>query len=215
MFAMATSIRRAQAVYACLNPLGDPGDPSQPINPNFFVPPASDGEVHAVGNNALADDLTTAFGPDNQPYFGGQRMVNSFGSPPGSTCQYGVAAVHLEEQRLDVAGRCLRAQSLERLRQCRAELRLRVGPGHPAQRTIVRHGQYLYTGPLGGTIMQFKVTVDPVSGQTTYLSRTIFPAPARPPVLGVADDLKSLMVFDRSVRGRPGRRRGRDQAPAV
>ncbi len=40
MFAMATSIRRAQFVYACLNPLGDPGDPSQPINPNFFVQPA-------------------------------------------------------------------------------------------------------------------------------------------------------------------------------
>jgi hypothetical protein len=33
MFAMITSTRNQQAVFACLNPLGDPGDPSQA--PNF------------------------------------------------------------------------------------------------------------------------------------------------------------------------------------
>ena len=81
---MATSIRRDQAVRACLNPLGNPGDPSTAINPNFFVPPASSVKCMVVGSNNLAVDLTTAFGPDNQPYFGGQRIVNSFDSQPGS-----------------------------------------------------------------------------------------------------------------------------------
>jgi hypothetical protein len=38
MFAMATSNTRTQSVYACLNPLGDPGDITKPINPNFTVP---------------------------------------------------------------------------------------------------------------------------------------------------------------------------------
>ncbi len=47
MFAMATSIRRAQYVYACLNPLGDPGDPSTADQPELLRPAGRFGEVHA------------------------------------------------------------------------------------------------------------------------------------------------------------------------
>jgi hypothetical protein len=88
--AIATSTRRLQAVFACLNPLGDPGDPSKPINPNFVVPSASTVQCMSVGNNNLSVDETTAVGPDNQPYFAGQRsggggFVTSFGNPPGGT----------------------------------------------------------------------------------------------------------------------------------
>ncbi len=38
-----------------------------------------------IGNNNLAVDLATAFGPDNQPYFGGQRIVTSFDGQPGGS----------------------------------------------------------------------------------------------------------------------------------
>jgi hypothetical protein len=37
-FAMASSDKKLQTVFACLNPLGDPGDPTKPINPNFTIP---------------------------------------------------------------------------------------------------------------------------------------------------------------------------------
>ena len=65
---------------------------------------------------------------------------------------------------------------------------------------IISHGSYMYAGPLAGTVVQFKVTVDPVSGLSQYAFRTYVTGLA--PVagtlttgLGVADDLKSLMVF--------------------
>ena len=83
MFAIATSIRRAQAVYACLNPLGDPGDPNEADQPELLRPAGLSVKCMVVGSNNLAADLTTTFGPDNQPYFGGQRIVNSFDSQPG------------------------------------------------------------------------------------------------------------------------------------
>jgi len=52
MFAIATSMKKRQYVYACLNPLGDPGDPRQPIDPNFSVPPASQVKCMQVGRVA-------------------------------------------------------------------------------------------------------------------------------------------------------------------
>ena len=129
MFAMATSIRRAQHVYACLNPLGDPGDPSKPINPNFFVPPASSVQCMQVGSNNLAVDLTTAFGPDNQPYFGGQRIVNaprcvnSFDSQPAERSKSAWPNCIWQTQRLRVAGRCVRAPPANGCGNAAAELR--------------------------------------------------------------------------------------------
>src|SRR5262249_18033135 len=78
--AIARSLTRDLRVWGCLNPLGDPGDPSLPINPYFFVAPGSEVPCMEVGSNNLTADLTTTFGPDNQPYFGGQRVINTFNS---------------------------------------------------------------------------------------------------------------------------------------
>jgi len=60
-------------------------DPSQPIDPNFSIPPASQVKCMIIGFNGLQVDLTTIFGPDNQPYFGGQRTVNTFNADPGGS----------------------------------------------------------------------------------------------------------------------------------
>jgi hypothetical protein len=87
MFAVATSIRRATFVYACFNPLGDPGPITKPINPTFFVPSGNAVPCMQVGSNGLKQDSTTAFGPDNQPYFGGQRVVTTFDGEPGGTAR--------------------------------------------------------------------------------------------------------------------------------
>jgi hypothetical protein len=67
MFAIATSIARTTPpIFACLNPLGDPGDPSVPINPNFAIPPPNQVKCMSIGSGAAS---ASAFGPDNKPYF--------------------------------------------------------------------------------------------------------------------------------------------------
>jgi len=68
---------------------------------------------------------------------------------------------------------------------------------------MIRHGQYIYASttntqlgsPSGTTVVQFKVTVDPVSGLSQYRFRGYITG--LPPVtgLGVADDLQSLMIY--------------------
>jgi hypothetical protein len=218
MFAMATSIRRAQFVYACLNPLGDPGDPQQPITNatlSVFANSAIASQVKCMqsGNNNLAVDLTTAFGPDNQPYFGGQRIVNSYNGQPGGTlttawpqCLFlGIGGLPGTLQgnlkavfNAHSANHCGNAQpnfgfSSALVTQPQAII------GH----TNARGDRYIYTGPLGGTIVQFKVTVDPFSGISQYSFRTVLTGVSLNTGLGLADDLiysggngdGSLMIF--------------------
>jgi len=84
MFAVAVSDRRTQQeIWACIDPLGNPGDPAKPLNPTFFVPNASAVWCGGIGNTGLGTNLATSFGPDNQPYFGGQSVVNTFLGIPG------------------------------------------------------------------------------------------------------------------------------------
>jgi hypothetical protein len=210
MFAAVTSIRRAQGIYVCLNPLGDPGDITKPINTNFFVPPASSVKCMSVGNNNLAVDLTTAFGPDNQPYFGGQRIVNSFDSQPGSNpvtnavpsawpqCIYnGAGAVGATQMAMlqdtfnkHSGGHCGNAQPNFGFGSA-----LVTQPSAIISHVAANGDGYMYTGPLGGTVDQFKVTVDSISGLSNYAFRTYLTGISLTSGLGIADDLKSLMVF--------------------
>ena len=62
----------------------------------------------------------------------------------------------------------------------------------------ISHGSYIYVAPIGGgTVLQFKVTVDPVSRLSQYVSRTYaLGLPLLATGLGVADDLQSLMAFN-------------------
>jgi hypothetical protein len=202
-FAIATSIRRAQGIYACYNPLGDPGDITKPINPFFFVPPASSVKCMTVGNNNLAVDLATAFGPDNQPYFGGQRIVNSFDSQPGSSVNNAVPSAWPQciyngagTTSLAVAfnnhsgGHCGNAQPNFGFSSA-----LVTQPSALISHVAKNGDMYMYTGPLGGTVDQLKLTVDPISGLTNYRFRTFLTGVSLTSGLGVADDLQSLMVL--------------------
>jgi hypothetical protein len=206
MFAMVTSIRRQQSVMACLNPLGDPGDPSKPINAHYFIPAPSTVKCMAIGNNNLAVDLTTAFGPDNQPYFGGQRIVTSFNSQPGSSannpspsawpqCTFqGVGGLtgSLMNQMQTVfnnhsAGHCGNAAPNFGFSSA-----LVTQPQALIPHVAKNGDMYMYTGPLGGTVVQFKLTVDPDSGFTNYFFRTYLTGVSLTTGLGVADDLTYL-----------------------
>jgi hypothetical protein len=208
MFAMATSLRRNPNVFVCLNPLGDAGDPSLPIDPNFSVPPASQVKCMIIGTNGLAVDLTTAFGPDNQPYFGGVGSVTSFNGDPGGSaatawpqCIFnGFAFANPPPTTL--MGKLQAVFNAKSTLHC-GKAQPNIGASAAAitqPQAIISHGLYMYAPTTSGAVVQFKVTTDPVSGLSQYASRTY--ATGLAPVagtittgLGVADDLQSLMVF--------------------
>jgi hypothetical protein len=221
MFAIATSDRRSPNVYACLNPLGDPGDPSLPIDPNFSIPPASQVKCMIVGTNGLAVDLTTAFGPGNQPYFGGQTGVNSFNADPGGSaatawpqCTFN-GFVFANPPPTTLMGKLQAVFNAHSANHC-GSAQPNVGSSSAAitqTQAIISHGSYMYVPTRSGTVVQFKVTTDPVSGLSQYAFRTYATGLSPPtsfgpaPVtgLGVADDLQSLMVFtDLSAIGSAG-----------
>ena len=191
-------MKRLTAVYACYNPLGDPGDPTKPINPNFFVPPAAQVSCMQVGSNNMPANLTTAFGPDNQPYFGGRRVVMSFNSQPGGPFR-------------SAWPNCISANSglvgatLDQAFKNPLAFTNGCGPAQPnfgftsalvtQPSAMIPHGDYMYTGPVGGTIVQFKVSVDPISHLSQYKFRTFVSGLSIVTGLGIANDLKSLMVY--------------------
>jgi hypothetical protein len=189
--AIATSDARSTAVFACLNPLGDPGDPTKPINPTFAVPSAGTVKCMSVGSNGLVKDLTTQFGPDGQPYFGGQRTMNSFGSDPGGTAKTAwPQCIFANSTSLAAA---FASKSGNGCGIATANFAF-VSALQPS--TVIHHGQYMYVGPqAAGSITQIKVTTNPISGVSTYKSRTYLSGVPVTTGLGVADDLKSLMVY--------------------
>jgi len=193
-FALFTSIRRLNTVFGCLNPLGDPGLPSQPINPNFVVPSAGSVLCMGIGNNNLQVDLTDSFGPDNQPYFGGQRVVNTFNSNPGGNfptawpnCiwQTNGSVSLLDAFQHNRQGGCNNAFGNSGFLSA-----LITQP-----QALVTHGQYMYSSSIGGVVTQFKVSVDPISGFSSYQFRNYVSGLPLVTGVGVADDLKSLMVY--------------------
>jgi hypothetical protein len=210
-FAIATSIRRKPYIFACLNPLGDPGNPNGPLpDVNTFLSSQNPRNVHCmqVGNNAMQVNLTTAFGPDNQPYFGGQRVVNSFGSPPGGPSNFAWPnCIWQNNGSTSLAD----AFANGRANGCgNAVANFGFSSANIIQpQTLIRHiasngDKYMYTGPVGGTVVQFKVTQDS-SGFSRYTFRTYVTGLSITTGIGVADDLGSLMLYsDPSAIGAAG-----------
>jgi len=205
MFAVATSSKHQTSVFACLNPLGNPGDPSLPINPNFSVAAGNLVKCMSVGNNGLNADFATAFGPDNQPYFDGQRAVNSFNSTPG-----GSAAAAWPQCIFNgfgfpppvpttLMGKLQAVFNANSANHCGSALPngAFAAAAITQSQALISHGSYIYSslGP-GGGVVQFKVTVNPALGTSVYKFRTYLSGSV-PLItgLGVADDLGSLMVF--------------------
>jgi hypothetical protein len=208
-FAIATSKQRDLRVWGCLNPLGDPGDPTLAINPFFFVPPGSEVLCMQVGSNNLATDLTTAFGPDNQPYFGGQRVVNTFNSVPGSSDLVPIATAWPNCLWQTVGAASLFDAFLN-------DFQNGCGSAQPnfaftaalitQPNAIISHGKYMYAGPIGGTVYQFLVKVNPITGFSEYRFRTLVTGLSIVTGLGTDDALQSLFIYsDPTAIGLSGR----------
>jgi hypothetical protein len=224
-FAFAVSNRRSQSqIWACIDPLGNPGDPAKPLNPGFFVPDASSVFCGGVGQTGLATNLATGFGPDNQPYFGGQRVINTFLNTPGGTqggawpqcIHFGGAAPNVSGFALHDAiladlsssayqtssgaqnvGRTTLANTANKCGSMTANAgftsALITQPSSLTSHVAADGTGYIYTGPLGGLVIQAHLGKDLV-GRTTYKTRTYLSGISLSTGLGVADDLGSLMV---------------------
>jgi hypothetical protein len=223
-YVFAVSNRRSsQQVWACIDPLGNPGDPAKPLDPGFFVPDASTVFCGGIGNSGLATNLASAFGPDGQPYFGGQRVVNTFLNTPGGT-QGGTwpQCIHFGGGAPNVSGFALHDAILADLSSSTYQVPNKTVPGALQANTANKCGTatanagftsalvtqpsamvphvaadgtgYIYSGPLGGTVVQMHLGKDLV-GRTTYKFRTYLTGISLSTGQGVASDLKSLMVM--------------------
>src|SRR5262249_42733039 len=149
-----------------------------PIDPNFSVSPANTVPCMQVGNNGLAADLTTTFGPDDQPYFGGARAVNSFnpGSGGSAPTPWPQGRFHrfpfANPPPTTLMGKLAVVFNAHSANHCGAAVPNVGFAGVSQPEAIISHGSYMYAGPLGGTTLQLKVTVDPVSGLSQYANRT-------------------------------------------
>jgi hypothetical protein len=224
-FAMAVSNRRGQQeIWACIDPLGNPGDPAKPLDPGFFVPDASSVFCGGIGQSGLATNLASTFGPDGQPYIGGQRVVNTFLNTPGGA-QGGTwpQCIHFGGGPIPAG---TTAQQLHDLILADLASSTYQKPGNPNGGTVANTANkcgtmtanagftsalitqpssltshvaadgtgYIYTGPLGGLVIQAHLGKDLV-GRTTYKTRQYLSGISLSTGLGVADDLGSLMVM--------------------
>jgi hypothetical protein len=158
-----------------------------------------------VGNNNLVVDLTTAFGPDDQPYFGGQRTVDTFDSDPGGLfptawpqCIFN-GFVFATPPPTTLIGKLEAVFNAHSANHCsNAVPNIAFAPNPVIQpNDIISHGSFMYTGGTAQPVVQVKVTANP-NGTSRYALRTYASGIAGVTGLGVADDLKSLMVFTNS-----------------
>jgi hypothetical protein len=152
-----------------------------------------------VGQNNLPADLTTAVGPDSQPYFAGQRVPNggfvtSFGNPPGGIAKSAWPnCIWQNNGSLSLAD----AFAHNRTNGCgnAASNSALVSPSITQTTVLASHGSYMYLGTNLGPVVQIKVTTNPISGLSSYALRTYVTGLSTISSVGVADDLGSLMVF--------------------
>jgi hypothetical protein len=166
-----------------------------------------------IGSNGLQVDLTTQFGPDNQPYFGGQRTMNTYNATPGGTA---VSAYPQCIYQGDPNVPFPNAAANHNPTQINANLVFEFGKksaGHCGNAfansgftsalitqpdTIAADANgYMYTASVGGPVVQFKV--DTSAGFSQYKFRNYLNNPTGIVTgIGVATDthgVKSLMVF--------------------
>ena len=92
-YVIATSIRRNPNVWMCNMPFGDPGRiDSPPVDNATFaqsydtlaINPNAVKCLTSVATTGLSVTLSNLFGPDGQPYVGGQSGLRAIGANPGS-----------------------------------------------------------------------------------------------------------------------------------
>ena len=197
-FLLGGSSRNNDNVFACLNPLGDPGDPLQPLPDIATFGSSTDagGRISTgvkcmqIGQGGDSRIKGLAIGADGQPYMAGLNITSNFTNFPAC-----IAA----GTNFTIA-QAFAANSQNHCGKATPNAILNTSPdGTVAIRvetfTLVSHGQYLYRGLKGGVVYQAKVGAKGVTAQRFF--GTGFTTPTG---IGFSEDngstSASTMVYD-------------------
>jgi hypothetical protein len=148
-YLLGASSRTNDTVFACKNPLGDPGDLTQPINMAAFALSTDTSlknttgvQCGQIGHGGDSRVKALAVGADGQPYMGGLNFISNFTNFPAcidqplATNPNHCVATRNPFLNADPTGAAAKAET----------------------QALVSHGQYLYRALKGGAVYQAKVT---------------------------------------------------------
>jgi hypothetical protein len=193
-YLLGGSSNNNDTVFACRNPLGDPGDPTQPLPSMAAFGVTQDASQNnttgvqcmQIGQGGDSRVKGLAIGADGQPYIAGVNIVSNFTNFP---------ACITTGTNFTIA-QAFAAKSTNHCGIATPNKVINTDPSGVAIRNetfaLVSHGQYLYRALKGGIVYQVKV--DPVKGATAMrFYATTF---ANPFGVGFSEGLKSTMVYD-------------------
>jgi hypothetical protein len=202
-YLLGGSSRSNDAVFACRNPLGDPGDPSQPLPDiaTFAVTTDTSQNNKAgvqcmqIGHGGDGRVKGLAVGADGQPYIGGINIMSNFTDFPACiAANFGVPAGTTTDQAIALA---FAAHSANHCGTATPNPILNTAPdGVTAIRletqALTSHGQYLYRGVKGGAVYQAKVTAAGVTEPQRFFATGL----ANPTGIGFDEGFESIMLYD-------------------
>ena len=209
-YLLGGSSRTNDAVFACRNPLGDPGDLTQPIDtPDFLQAFALSTDTSfnnktgvqcmQIGQGGDTRVKGLAFGADGQPYIAGVGIMSNFTTFPACiAANFGVPAGTTIDQAIAFA---FQANSQNHCGNATPNTILNTSPDGTTAikaetQALVSHGNYLYRAIKGGAT--FQANVDPTTGVTSQ--RFFATGLANPTGIGFSQDngtpAASTMLYD-------------------
>jgi len=209
-YLLGASSKTNDAVFACRNPLGDPGDLTQPIDtPDFLQTFALSTDTSfnnktgvqcmQIGQGGDSRVKGLAIGADGQPYIGGVNIMSSFTNFPACiAANFGVPLGTTTDQAIVLA---FQANSQNHCGTAPPNKVLNTAPDGVTAikvetQALVSHGNYLYRAIKGGAT--FQANVDPTTGVTSQ--RFFATGLANPTGIGFSQDngtpAASTMLYD-------------------
>jgi hypothetical protein len=200
-YLLGGSSKNNDAVFACRNPLGDPGDPRQPLPDVQTFAVTTDASPNnktgvqcmQIGQGGDSRVLGLAVGADGQPYIGGLNVISNFTNFPVCIAS-GIGGIPAGTDPISVA---FANHSANHCGTATRNAFLNAAPDgvtavKAETQALVSHGQYLYRAIKGGAIYQAKVTAtgvtEPVRPFATGLTN--------PTGIGFDEGFQSIMLYD-------------------
>ena len=196
-YLLGGSSRNNDNIFACRNPLGDPGDLTKPINLTAFATSADPFSVQCmqIGQGGDSRVKGLAIGADGQPYIGGLNVMSNFTNFPACIAGTGLT---IAQSFPNHPNNCGKATPNKFLNQDPLGAALKA-----ETQALVSHGQYLYRAIKGGAVYQAKVTatgvVQPVrqfAGKLTSPTGIGFDEGTLPSPLTSATPFPSIVLYD-------------------
>jgi hypothetical protein len=202
-YLLGGSSRNNDAVFACRNPLGDPGDPSQPLPDVGTFAVTTDASQNnktgvqcmQIGQGGDGRVKGLALGADGQPYIGGINIMSNFTTFPACiAANFGVPAGTTTDQAIALA---FAAHSANHCGIAPPNKILNTAPDGVTAikvetQALVSHGQYLYRGVKGGNVFEAKITATGVTEPQRFFATGL----ANPTGIGFEEGFQSIMLYD-------------------